>query len=275
MIASLLIGLREGLEAAIIIGLTIGVLTKIGRREYRATVWYGVAAATFVSLGAALILQLLGARFEGRAEEIFEGLMMFLAASVLTWMIFWMQRMSRQVQQGLEIEVRSAAMRGHSWGLFGISFLAVLREGVETALFLTATAMTTSPLESLFGGLIGILISIILGWAIFASTIRLDLHRFFQVTSTLLILFAAGLFAHGIHEFNEAGIIPGLIDPLWDINPILNEQSFVGRILQTLFGYNGNPTLTEVLAYFGYYLVILLGIRGITRKMPVLVKAEE
>lgn len=275
MIASLLIGLREGLEAALIVGITFGVLTKIRRREYSKVVWSGVATASVVSLFTAIVLQLLGASLEGVTEQVFEGLMMFIAASVLTWMIFWMQRMSRQVQQGLENEVRLAALGGHAWGLFGISFFAVLREGIETALFLTATAMTSSTVESLLGGLAGILISIALGWALFASTIQLDLRRFFQVTSALLILFAAGLFAHGIHEFNEAGIIPSIIEPLWNLNPYFNEESALGRMLQALFGYNGNPSLTEVLGYLGYYLVVFLGIRSATKKLPVLASADD
>lgn len=275
MIASLLIGLREGLEAALIVGITFGVLTKIRRREYSKVVWSGVATASVVSLFTAIVLQLLGASLEGVTEQVFEGLMMFIAASVLTWMIFWMQRMSRQVQQGLENEVRLAALGGHAWGLFGISFFAVLREGIETALFLTATAMTSSTVESLLGGLAGILISIALGWALFASTIQLDLRRFFQVTSALLILFAAGLFAHGIHEFNEAGIIPSIIEPLWNLNPYFSEESALGRMLQALFGYNGNPSLTEVLGYLGYYLVVFLGIRSATKKLPVLASADD
>jgi high-affinity iron transporter len=238
MISSFLIGLREGLEAALIVGLTLGVLVKMKRRELRPVVWYGVVLAGAVSIFVALVLRYIGASLEGRAEELFEGFMMLLAAIVLTWMIFWMHRMSRQVQTGLENEVRTAVSQGYKWGLFGIAFFAVLREGIETALFLTAAAMTSSTSQSFVGGIAGIFVSVILGWALFASTIRLNVSRFFRITSTLLILFAAGLFAHGIHEFTEAGLIPGVINPLWNVNHILDERSVFGSILKALFGTN-------------------------------------
>jgi high-affinity iron transporter len=122
--------------------------------------------------------------------------------------------------------------------------------------------MTASTGLTFIGGVAGILVAIVTGWALFASTIRLNLRRFFLVTSSFLILFAAGLFAHGVHEFNEAGLIPSIINPLWDINHILDEKSPVGTILNALFGYNGNPSLTEVLAYLGYFVAIYLGFRA-------------
>lgn len=265
MVSSFLIGLREGLEAALIVGITLGVLRKMGRRDLSGSVWLGVGIAILISLSAAIIFQFVGASLEGTAEEIFEGIMMFLAAIVLTWMIFWMQRMGRQLQSDIEADVHTAVSQGYRWGLFGISFFAVLREGIETALFLTAAAMTSSTSQTFVGGIAGILLSVILGWALFSSTIRLNVSRFFQITSTLLILFAAGLFAHGIHEFNEAGIIPGVINPLWNVNHILDERSVFGSILKALFGYNGNPSLTEVLAYLGYYVVIYFGLRILTK----------
>jgi high-affinity iron transporter len=265
MIPSYLIGLREGLEAALIVGLTLSVLTKMKKPEYRPAVWWGVAAAIIISIAIAVMIQLVGASLEGRAEEIFEGAMMIFAAGVLTWMIFWMQRMSRRIQQGLESDVRAAATQGQNMGLFGIAFFAVLREGIETALFLTAAAMNASTQETMIGGLAGIFTAAILGWGLFASTIRLDVRRFFLLSSALMILFAAGLFAHGIHEFNEAGLIPSVIDPLWDINPILDEKSTLGSILKALFGYNGNPSLTEVLAYLGYFIAVYFGIRSLPK----------
>ena len=272
MVPSYLIGLREGLEAALIVGLTLSVLTKMKKPEYRPAVWWGVAAAIIISIAIAVVIQLVGASLEGRAEEIFEGAMMIFAAAVLTWMIFWMQRMSRRIQQGLESDVRAAATQGQNMGLFGIAFFAVLREGIETALFLTAAAMNASTRETLIGGLAGIVSAVVLGWGLFASTIRLDVRRFFQLSSALLILFAAGLFAHGIHEFNEAGLIPAVINPLWDINHILDEKSTLGSILKALFGYNGNPSLTEVLAYLGYFVAVYLGFRSLPKVEKITVQ---
>jgi len=180
--------------------------------------------------------------------------------------------MSRRIQLGLESDVRAAATQGQNMGLFGIAFFAVLREGIETALFLTAAAMNASTRETLIGGLAGIVSAVVLGWGLFASTIRLDVRRFFQLSSALLILFAAGLFAHGIHEFNEAGLIPAVINPLWDINHILDENSTLGSILKALFGYNGNPSLTEVLAYLGYFVAVYLGFRSLPKVEKITVQ---
>lgn len=272
MIASFLLALREGLEAALIVGLTIGVLTKMNRRKQTPVVWMGVGMATAVSLGVALILRQIGAELEGAAEQIFEGVTMFLASAVLTWMIFWMARQGRRVQDELQADVKTALVRGGRWGLFAIAFFAVVREGIETALFLTAAAMTSTAQQVLIGGLAGLAAAALLGWLLFATAVRLNVRRFFQVTSILLILFAAGLAAHGIHEFNEAGLIPAIIEHVWDINHILDEDSAVGVTLKALFGYNGNPSLTEILGYLGYYVAIFLGLRQAGRRATAVVR---
>ena len=274
MIASFLLALREGLEAALIVGLTIGVLTKMKRREQMPAVWMGVGAATAVSLIVALILHQVGAELEGAAEQIFEGVTMFLAGAVLTWMIFWMARQGRQVQADLQADVKTALVRGGRWGLFAIAFFAVVREGVETALFLTAAAMSSSAQQVLIGSLAGLAAAAVLGWLLFATAVRLNVRRFFQVTGVLLILFAAGLIAHGIHEFNEAGLIPAVIEHVWDMNHILDENSTLGLTLKALFGYNGNPSLTEILGYIGYYIAIFLGLRQAEHRTTAVVTRE-
>ena len=258
MIAAALLAFREGLEAALIVGVVLGALRRLGRPEQARTVWLGTAAAVLVSLVAGLALHLLGFAFEGRAEEIFEGTAMLLAASVLTWMIFWMARQSRSVQADLERDVRQASVSGSSWALFSLAFVAVLREGIELALFLTAAALATSTSATLWGGIAGLLAAVVAGGLVFATTRRLNVRTFFRVTSVLLIVFAAGLVAHGIHEFNEAGLVPSIVEHVWDLNPVLDENSTGGELLKALFGYNGNPSLTEVVSYAGYWLVITL-----------------
>jgi len=262
MFPSFLLALREGLEAALIVGIALGVLRKIDRTSLKSFVWLGVGSAGLVSVVVALVFTALDAQFSGRTEEIFEGVTMFLAAGVLTWMIFWMQRQSRTLRSELETDVRQAALSGGKQALFFLAFVAVVREGIELVLFLSAAAFSTSAQQTLIGAGLGLGAAIVLGWALFASTVRLDLRRFFQVTSLLLLLFAAGLVAHGIHEFNEAGWIPPLIEHVWDINPIVDEKSTFGEILKALFGYNGNPSLTEVLGYGLYFLVIWLATRS-------------
>jgi len=261
MIAGFLITLREGLEAALIVGLTLGVLRMMKQTNLRGSVWAGVGAATVISLGVALLLQRVGSSLQGTAEQVFEGVAMLLAAAVLTWMIFWMQRQGRKTQEGLERNVRMAVGEGQRLGLFGIAFFAVLREGVETALFLTAAAVSGTALDTLLGGVVGLAAAVLIGWGLFASTIRLDVRRFFLVTSLLLILFAAGLVGQGVHELNEAGWVPGLIEPVWDVNSVLSEEAGMGLVLRTVFGYNGNPSLTEVVSYMAYFALVLVGIR--------------
>lgn len=260
MLPSFLLALREGLEAALLIGIVLGALTKLNRPELKRSVWQGVAVALGFSLLAALALYLVGAEFAGSAEEIFEGTAMLLAAGILTWMIFWMQRQSRTLKSELETDVRRAVLRGGKGAVFSLALLAVGREGLELALFLIATGMATTAAQTLVGALAGLALSIVLGWLFFSSTRRLNLRAFFQVSNVLLVLFAAGLVAHGVHEFNEAGVIPSVIEHVWDINGILDERSVLGSLLTALFGYNGNPSLTEVAAYLAYFALLpLLG----------------
>jgi high-affinity iron transporter len=181
---------------------------------------------------------------------------MLLAAAVLTWMIFWMRRQGRNIQAELESDVRRATATGSAWALFSLAFVAVVREGIETVLFLTAAAFSATPAQTLIGGAVGLVVAVALGWLMFAAGKRLDVGAFFRVTSVLLILFAAGLVAHGVHELQEAGVLPIIVEHVWDINPILDENSTAGSILKALFGYNGNPSLLETVSYVVYYLVI-------------------
>ncbi|MCI0520548.1 MAG: FTR1 family protein [Chloroflexi bacterium] len=273
MLAGYLLSLREGLEAALIIGILLGALRKMHRPELGKTVWFGSLSAALISVAAAAGLYSLGLQLEGTAEQIFEGVTMLLAAGVLTWMIFWMRRQSRAMHGELELNVRTAVTRAGQRALFAVAFLAVVREGVELALFLTATTFTAGAGQTLAGAALGLGTAALLGWSLFASTARLDLRRFFQVTGALLILFAAGLVAHGVHEFNEVGWIPAVIEHLWDVNFLVHEDSVVGQLLKALFGYNGNPSLSEVLAYLGYFAAVAFVLRRGAAPAPVVQKA--
>ncbi len=273
MIASLVITLREGMEAALIVGIVLGVLRKLGQGQRSRPVWAGVLAAVIVSIVAGLGLSALGVAFDGRGEEIFEGIAMLLAAVVLTWMIFWMQRQGRQNQTELENDVRRAVGEQSAWALFGLAFVAVVREGIETVLFLTAASFSTGAVETLVGGALGLLIAIALGWLVFAAGKRLDVRSFFRATSVVLILFAAGLAAHGLHELQEAGVIPIVVEHLWDVNHILDENSSIGTFLKALFGYNGNPSLLEVVTYVAYFAIV--SILGFRPQRPLLERPEQ
>ena len=178
---------------------------------------------------------------------------MWTAAGVLTWMIFWMRKQAINIKGHLHAQIQSALGSGSTLGLFGLAFVAVVREGIETVLFLfAATRVAESGVLSAVGGVLGLVIAVAIGYSIYKGTSKLNLRVFFNVTGLLLILFAAGLLAHGIHEFHEAGIIPPVIAHVWDVEQILPEQSLVGRFLTAIFGYNANPSLVEALAYTSY-----------------------
>jgi len=260
MLPSYILSLREGLEAALIIGIVLGALRQMRRRDLIMPVWAGAFSASLFSLLAAILLTHFGLELEDPAEAIFDGLTMLLAAGILTWMIFWMSRRARTLKSTLESNVRHASQGGKR-ALFGLAFLAVLREGIELALFLTAATLASDARQTIFGSLLGLGTATLLGWSLFAATTRLDLRRFFQVTGALLIFFAAGLVAHGVHELNIIGWIPSVIEHVWNINPLLDEKSALGQMLAALFGYNGDPSLTEVIAYLAYFAAILFGLR--------------
>jgi high-affinity iron transporter len=276
MLPSYLLSLREGLEAALIIGIVLGALQKIRRTDLAPMLWYGTLAAVGVSILTAVLLTLLGLSLEGSAEQIYEGITMFIAAGLLTWMIFWMGQQARTLKTELEADVNKAAASRNKRALFWMAFIAVVREGVELAFFITAAFFAgnnenigTNTIQTLAGVVLGLGTSILLGWSLFATTVRLDLRRFFQITGFILILFAAGLIAHGIHEFNEVGWIPNIVEHIWDVNALIDENSVTGQLLKALFGYNGNPSLTEMIGYFIYLIVVAILFQRNTVKKDV------
>jgi high-affinity iron transporter len=263
MLPTYLLALREGLEAALIIGIVLGGLAKIRRNDLSLAVWLGTLSAVGISILTAVLLTSFGMSLEEAAEQIFEGVTMLIAAGILTWMIFWMSKQARFLKSELEAGVNKAAASTGKRAMFWLAFIAVVREGVELALFITAaffagdqSQLMTNIIQTLAGTILGLGTAALLGWTLFATTVRLDLRRFFQVTGLLLILFAAGLVAHGVHEFNEVGWIPAVVEPVWDVNSIIDETSLGGQLLKTLFGYNGNPSLTEMISYFVYLAVV-------------------
>jgi len=264
-----LLSLREGLEAALIVGIVLGALRKLGRSDQSQFVWLGVGTAILASILAAVGLNAAGAQFEGRAEQVFEGVMMLLAAAVLTWMIFWMQREGIHLRERLTADVKAATTSDHGrspTNLFLLAFLAVFREGIELALFLIAATYATSPIQTLIGAILGLALASGLGYLLFAGALRLNIRLFFKVTSLALIVFAAGMVAYGVHELVEAGLLPALVAPIYDLNPVVSDNAGPGLLLKALLGYNGNPALIETVSYIGYFVVIWFVLR--TRQVP-------
>ena len=265
MLPTYLLSLREGLEAALIIGILLGALSKIRRPDLAPTVWLGTLTAVGVSILTAFLLTTFGMSLEDPAEAIFEGITMLIAAGILTWMIFWMSKQARFLKSELEAGVNKAVASAGKSPVFWLAFIAVVREGIELALFITAAffagnqnGVSSDIIQTLVGTILGVGTAALLSWTLFATTVRLDLRRFFQVTGFLLILFAAGLIAHGVHEFNEVGWIPSVVEHIWNLDAVISETSLLGQLLKTLFGYSSSPSLTEMIAYFTYLAVVIV-----------------
>jgi high-affinity iron transporter len=257
IVGAALVTTREGLEASLIVGIVLAYLAKTENRSFFRFIWLGTAAAVALSIltGAALFFTV-GA-LEGRSEQIFEGAAMFSAVGVLTWMIFWMRKQAVNIKKHLEARLAGAIAAGSAVGLASVVFFAVLREGWETALFLFAISESSNPVVTSVGATLGLLVSIALGVALYTGSRRLNLRQFFTVTGILLIIFAAGLFAHGIHEFQEAALLPMTVEHVWDTNGFVSEGSNVGQFLTALFGYNSNPSLLEVAAWAAFLVIAL------------------
>jgi high-affinity iron transporter len=267
---------REGLEASLLVGIVLGYLAKTENRRYFRYIWLGTAAAVALSVatGAALFFTI--GELEGRSEMIFEGIAMLSAVAVLTWMIFWMRKQAANIKRELEAQLATAIAAGSAIGLASVVFFAVLREGWETALFLFAISESSTPLATGIGAVVGLTISISLGIGIYLGSRHLNLRQFFTVTGLLLIVFAAGLLAHAVHEFQEAGLLPATVEHLWNTNAIVSEDSHFGKFLTALFGYNGDPSALEVgvwLTYISITLVAFLRPLITWRRGPVAAEA--
>jgi high-affinity iron transporter len=197
--------LREGFEAALLVGLILGVLNKSGQREHVRAVWTGVAAALVSSIVIGAILFAAVGELRGNAEKLYEGTAMLLAASVVTWMVFWMRKQARTLGGHLRSQVSTALIAGGGLALASVAFIGVAREGLESALFLFASVGDDGVVTTVLGGSLGALAAMTLGLLFYRGTVRLDLRRFFMVTGVLVIAFAAYLIMGGLHEFGEAG----------------------------------------------------------------------
>jgi high-affinity iron transporter len=200
--------LREGFEASLIVGIVLAFLNRTGRRQGFAAVWAGTIAALTLSVATAALLFAIGAELQGRAAAAFEGSAMLFAAALLTWMIFWMRRQARTIKRELEEQVEQALATGSAFALALVAFVGVLREGVETALFLFGTVEGSNKLVAGTGATIGLAGAVLLGYLFYRGAARLNLRKFFMVTSVLLLVFAGWLLAQGLHELAEGGVLP-------------------------------------------------------------------
>lgn len=256
MFATALIAFREGIEIALVIGILTGILNKMNAREKLPVVWIGVASSAAIVILIALGLGFLGVNIPESQAELYEGVLFLLAATFVTWMIVWMSRSGKYLKADMEAKTRQALTGSTIGGVFSIAFVSVFRESLELSLMVLALESRTDALSTITGTGIGILVAALVGTLFFRSMIRLNLHKFFFFTNILLALFAIGLVGNGIHALNEARMIPEIVEHVWDINHILSDKSTVGLFLKAFFGYNGNPSLTEV----GGMLLYTLGL---------------
>ena len=271
MLANYLIGLREGLEAALVVSILVAYLVKSGRRDQLPRIWLGVAAAVAVSLGfgAALTFGPKGLTFE--AQELIGGLLSIVAVGFVTWMIFWMATAAKGMSGELRSQVDRAGQE-KPWSLVLVAMLAVGREGLETALFLWAATQAStrsagSTAVPLLGALLGLLTAVVLGYLFYRGAIKINLTRFFTWTGLFLIVVAGGVLAYGVHDLQEARFLPGLNDLAFDVSAAVPPSSWYGTLLKGIFNFSPATTKLELVVWICYVVpTVVLFLRRIRRR---------
>ena len=259
LLPNFLIGLREGLEASLVVSILVAYLVKSGRRSQLRPIWFGTGAAVAVSLAAGALLQFTARSLDFRAQEAFGGIMSVIAVVFVTGMIFWMRAQSRNMKGELQGRVDSA-LAGGALALAVTAFLAVGREGLETALFVwSAVQATGSGATPVVGAVAGLLVSVVLAFLIYRRSVTLNLATFFKVTGAALIVVVAGILAYGLHDMQEATILPGLNALAFDVSHVghLGADSVLGTILKGIFNFSPTYTWLQLVAYLGYLVPVM------------------
>lgn len=271
--SGLLTGLREGVEAALIVSIVIAYLVRTGNGEHAGKIWLGTGLAVAVSVALGLILFNTVGSFQEPYEQIFEGTTMLLAATVVTWMLFWMRRQAAGVKGELQAAVDRVLEAGGAWGLAFLAFTAVIREGVETSLFLVgqATSAQTHAGSVLVGAIVGLAIAALIGYGFYRGSRRVNLASFFRWTGIALIFIAAGLLSKAVHEFIEIGAVGSgpWTATAFDLSGVLSDADGIGAFLQAIFGYSATPEVLTLLVHVGYVVVVLgLFLRPLPPRVP-------
>jgi high-affinity iron transporter len=276
MLANYLIGLREGLEASLVVSILATFLVKSGHRDRLKLVWIGVGAALAVAAAAWGLLQFVTALTAKSftTQETVGGVMSILAVGFVTWMIFWMRKASRSIARELRDRM-SLALEVGSRAVVILAFLAVFRESIETAFIVYASAATATTAVPFVGVLLGLGTAVVLGFAIYKGAVKINLAVFFKWTGAVLILVAAGIFAYGFHDLQEANILPGLQHLAFDISNVIPPDSWYGVLLKGIFNFNPAPTVIEAIAWVAYLVpVMVLYFRPVRTSTPPAVPAR-
>ncbi|MGL4340725.1 MAG: iron uptake transporter permease EfeU [Rhodoglobus sp.] len=257
MFANFLIGLREGLEAALVVGILVAYLHKIGRTDVIPRIWLGVGIAVGLSLGLGAVLTFGAYGLSFQAQELIGGLLSIIATGFVTWMIFWMLRAARSLSTELRGEV-DAHLGGAGWGLVFVAFVAVGREGIETALFIWAAVQASGSTGlPLTGAALGITVAIGLGYLIYRGTLKINLSKFFTYTGVFLIIVAGGVLSYGVHDLQEAGFLPGLNSLAFDVSAAIPPNSWYGTLLKGTVNFSPATTWLEAIAWLAYVIPVM------------------
>jgi high-affinity iron transporter len=259
VLPTFIIGLREGVEASLIVGIVAAFLVAEGRRDALRWVAIGVLAAIALCLAGAVALQVLARDLPQRPQETLEAVIALIAVATVTSMILWMRTHARTLKRSLEQEARGALLAGSLTALVGMAFLAVLREGFETSVFLLAVfQQSDSGVAAAIGALLGIALAVAIGYGIYRGGIRLDLGRFFRITGVVLVFVAAGLLASAVHAAHEAGLVTVLQAQAFDLSWLIRPGTPLAALLTGMLGLQPQPSVAEVLAYVLYLVPMLV-----------------
>ncbi|MBO3751609.1 FTR1 family protein [Streptosporangiaceae bacterium NEAU-GS5] len=258
MFASFLIGLREGLEATLVVTILVAFLVKSGRTERLPSVWAGVGAAVALSIGFGALLTYSAAHLDYKQHELFDALTSIAATVFVTFMIFWMRGAARRLSGELREKLGEALQMG-SVAVVVMAFLAVAREGLETALlWFAAVQGATTSATPLLGISLGLVTAVIIGYGLYRSALKINLTKFFTWTGLLLILVAAGIFKYGVHDLQESGVLPGLNTFAFDISSVLDPSAWYSALLSGMFNITPTPSVLETIAWVGYAVPVLV-----------------
>ncbi|GAA4611613.1 FTR1 family protein [Actinoallomurus liliacearum] len=259
LLGNFLIGLREGLEASLVVSILIAYLVKSGNRRALTPVWAGIGAAIAISVAFCVLLSVASGEMQFKTQETFGGTLSIIAVGLVTWMVFWMRRAARSMKSELEGKLEGALSLG-TGALFAVAILAVGREGLETALFLwtNINAAQSNSVQPIVGAVLGLLTAALLGYLLYRGGLRLNLKRFFTITGAALIVVAAGVFGYGFHDLQEAGILPGLRSWAFEPSTWFDGMGTPGQWLQTALQgvFNLTPQVTTVQAVMWVLYVV-------------------